>query len=395
MRLAHLADLHLGFRQYARQTPQGINQREADVAGAFRHALDAVIASTPDVVLFAGDLFHSVRPTNAAILDAFNQFRRLRSALPKTPIIVIAGNHDTPRSVETGSILKLFEAVGGVSVASLDARRVALPELDTSVLCVPHAAWIGMPRPALEPDPSARYNVLVVHGEVAGILPHAGAAVEYGGAVFEPRDLAGGWDYVALGHYHVATRVAPNQWYAGSLEFVSTNPWGEARERGDTAAPGQKGWLDVRLEDAAAPQVKVHPVRAVRPVIDLEPIHAADLDAAAVDAAIAARARRAGGLDGAIVRQVVFDIARVTARDLDHAAIRELKTRALHYQLDLRRPAPARLVGVSGPGRRHTLPEIVDDYLTHRTLPPGLARERLVALGRRYLDEVRAAAEDA
>jgi hypothetical protein len=32
LRLVHLADLHLGYRQYQRLTPRGINQREADVA---------------------------------------------------------------------------------------------------------------------------------------------------------------------------------------------------------------------------------------------------------------------------------------------------------------------------------------------------------------------------
>ena len=71
MRLAHLADLHLGFRQFHRQTPQGTNQREEDVAAAFRVALDDVIAARPDLVLLAGDLFHSVRPTNPAILTSF------------------------------------------------------------------------------------------------------------------------------------------------------------------------------------------------------------------------------------------------------------------------------------------------------------------------------------
>ncbi|MEX1051444.1 MAG: metallophosphoesterase, partial [Gemmatimonadales bacterium] len=78
MRIAHLADLHLGFRQYARQTPQGINQREADVANALRAALDDVIAAAPDLILIAGDVFQHVRPTNAAILYAFQQFSRLR-----------------------------------------------------------------------------------------------------------------------------------------------------------------------------------------------------------------------------------------------------------------------------------------------------------------------------
>ena len=105
LRIAHLADLHLGYRQYTRQTAIGINQREGDVATAFRHALDDVVSSAPDVVMIAGDVFHSVRPANPAILDTFLQLRLLRERLPAVPIIIVAGNHDTPRSVETGTIL--------------------------------------------------------------------------------------------------------------------------------------------------------------------------------------------------------------------------------------------------------------------------------------------------
>ena len=35
MRIAHLADMHLGFRQFQRLDASGVNQREADVAAAF------------------------------------------------------------------------------------------------------------------------------------------------------------------------------------------------------------------------------------------------------------------------------------------------------------------------------------------------------------------------
>ena len=139
MRLAHLADPHLGVRQYHRQTPSGINQREADVARAFRLAVEGVIAAHPDAVVIAGDLFHSVRPTNAAIVFAFKQLQRLREALPDAPIVLVAGNHDTPRSAETGSILRLFEELG-VDVAVDEARRLEYPALDLSVLAVPHHA---------------------------------------------------------------------------------------------------------------------------------------------------------------------------------------------------------------------------------------------------------------
>ncbi|HEY7686692.1 MAG TPA: metallophosphoesterase, partial [Gemmatimonadales bacterium] len=97
MKLAHLADLHLGFRQFDRQTPKGANQREADVAMAFSRAVDDLLEQRPDLVVFAGDIFHSVRPTNPAILFLFQQLQRIRVGLPDTPVILLAGTHDTPR----------------------------------------------------------------------------------------------------------------------------------------------------------------------------------------------------------------------------------------------------------------------------------------------------------
>src|SRR3989441_5792450 len=89
MKLAHLADLHLGFRQFDRQTPRGGNQREADVAEVFRRAVDDLLVQRPDLIVIAGDVFHSVRPTNPAILFLFQQLHRLRAGLADAPIVVI------------------------------------------------------------------------------------------------------------------------------------------------------------------------------------------------------------------------------------------------------------------------------------------------------------------
>ena len=71
MKIDHLADLHLGFRAYHRVTPRGINVREADVADAFRRAVARTVELRPDLVLIAGDVFHTVRPSNASIARAF------------------------------------------------------------------------------------------------------------------------------------------------------------------------------------------------------------------------------------------------------------------------------------------------------------------------------------
>ena len=123
MRLVHFSDLHLGIRQYQRTNPNGLNQREADVALAFTRAVDKTIALRPDLVLIAGDAFHTVRPTNPAILHAFRQFQRLAAELPDALVVMIAGNHDVPRSTETVCILTLFAQLG-VQVVHRGAERL-------------------------------------------------------------------------------------------------------------------------------------------------------------------------------------------------------------------------------------------------------------------------------
>ena len=175
VKLAHIADPHLGARQYHRQTPTGINQREADVAQAFRAAVDGVIAARPEVVVVAGDLFHTVRPTNAAIVFAFRQFQRLREALPEAPIVLIAGNHDTPRSSETGSILRLFNELASTS-PSMSPGALVFPELDLAVLAVPHQALLAPERPLLRPEGNRAARCWCSTARSRGCSPSTGAA---------------------------------------------------------------------------------------------------------------------------------------------------------------------------------------------------------------------------
>ena len=396
MKVAHLADLHLGFRQYYRQTPQGINQREADVAVAFRRVVDDVIAERPDLILVAGDIFHTVRPSNPSILDAFNQFRRLRQGVPDAPVVIIAGDHDTPRSVETGTILRLFEAIPDFHVVVHEAKRLEFARLDLSLLCVPFAAFAGPIRPALDPDIGAQRNIMLLHGEIAG-LPRDYDPVEYGMPTIELHELhSQRWDYIALGHYHVARQMMFNTWYAGSIEFVSRNPWGELKQEKAQGRSDEKGWLLVDIPLArkgegtgAKLKVKFRPVDLARRHLDLDPIQASGLAAAEFDHEIARRIRGVkGGIEDQVVRQLVDEIPRLVGRDMKHEAIREYRATALHYHLDQRRPDSRREVGVGGPGGKpRSLADIVVEYLERRPVTPGLVRDALVAAGRRYVEQ--------
>ena len=381
MRLVHLSDLHLGFRQYQRLTPGGINQREADVARSFQNAIDRIIALRPDLVLVGGDVFHNVRPTNPAIVHAFLQFSRLRTALPDVPVVMIAGNHDTPRAAETGSILRLFRELG-IHVAYADAERFYFADHGISVLAVPDV--VGK-RPSLTPDPQARYNVLLLHGEVQGMLPAHVVSADRAALEIPLSEIgAAAWDYVALGHYHVHRQIEPNAFYSGSIDYTSPNAWGELYEERVAGVPG-KGMIEWNLESAAH---TFHSLPPSRPLIDLPPVSARGLTVAEVDERIqSAVAGVRGGIEDKIVRLIVRDLPRHIARDLDHKALRDLKRRALHFHLDTRRPEVARLSTQGAPGKRPSLADVVREKLMSRVLDPDIDRKELVALGLRYLSE--------
>ena len=385
MRLVHLSDLHLGFRQYQRLTARGINQREWDVADAFRRAIDRTIAIAPQLVLIAGDVFHNVRPTNAAILQAYRQFSRLRAALPNAVVALVAGNHDTPRTAEMGGILGLFSELG-VHVADRQAERWHFPELDLALLAVPD---VPGPRPALVPDAAAKWNVLLLHGEVEGVIPAAAALADRASMEISREELgAARWNYVALGHYHVYRQVEPNAYYSGSIEYASANAWGELVEERDHGLAG-KGIIE---HDLASGEHRFHHLPGARRLIDLAPIVARGMSAADLDAAIADTIARApGGVDDQVVRLVVRDVPRHIARELDHKQLRELKRRALHFHLDTRRPDVVRLHASGSPTRRPSLLETVQEKLRSRILPSDVDREALVALGLHYLREADAA----
>jgi DNA repair protein SbcD/Mre11 len=383
MRLVHLSDLHLGYRQYQRSTPGGVNQREADVAATFKLAVDRVIDLAPDLVIVAGDIFHTVRPTNQAILHAFLQFGRLKRSLPQSTIVLVAGNHDTPRSAETGGILQLFSQLG-IDVVDRDAQRLSLFGGEISLLAVPDV--YGAVQPELTPHAPARYNVLALHGEIRGVLPEHVALADRAAIQIERAELhAKRWDYVALGHHHVYAQVDANAFYSGSIDYTSVDVWGELHEERDANLTG-KGLIEHDLETG---EHTFHALPPARALIDLPVVDARGLGASEVDARIQRVVERCdGGIDDRIVRLIVRDLPRHVGRELDQRAIREFKRRALNFQLDVRRPEKSVREQVSGaPGRRPSLTDLVRERLQSRALEATIDRAEFVERGMAYLNE--------
>lgn len=102
-----------------------------------------------------------------------------------------------------------------------------------------------------------------------------------------------------------------------------------------------------------------------------------------------------GGIEDKIVRLVVRDVPRHILRELDHKALREFKRKALHFNLDTRRPEVIRpKVGQAAPGRRASLADTVRDKLQTRVLTEDIDRTALVELGLHYLREADAVADE-
>ena len=341
-----------------------------------------MIELAPELVLIAGDVFHHVRPTNAAIIHAYIQLARLRASLPRTEVVMIAGNHDTPRSTETGSILRLYAPLG-VHVVDAEARALDFPELDLHVLAVAMNQHV---RPRLEPQGSARWKVLVMHDAVEGMLgPFASTTELWTDEVPQDEMHASDWDYIGLGHYHVYRRLAPNQFYSGALDYTSNNTWGEKIEEGLAGVPG-KGIIEHNLESGAH---TFHPLLPTREFIDLPALSARGLTTEEVNDRITAAVEACpGGIDDKVVRLVVRDLPRHITRQLDHRQLREFRRRALHFHLDPRRPEIIRSSGYGAPGgRRPSLAEFVRDKLRERILANDVDREALVDLGLKYLKD--------
>ncbi len=324
LRLCHLADVHLGYRRFNRLNKSGFNQRESDVNAAFREAVEKIIALRPDCVLIAGDLFHSVRPSNAVMTFAFREIRRLVTQL-KAPVVIIAGNHETPRRADSGSPLRILAEIQGVFVADTKEERFAFPDLDLSVMCLPHATLQNAQTNLdLLTDDKYTHNVLLTHAQLAERW-----ISDFGGATVRLSDLKCQiWDYVALGHIHVQTDVALNAAYSGSVEYSSHNFWNEASSN--------KGFLEIELPSGTR---KFHQLTSPREVVVIAKLDVEGLALEDVNKAINDRIENiAGGLDGKLVRLEVINVTPEVRRQLDYREIRKWRAKALHLAIDFRAP---------------------------------------------------------
>lgn len=322
MKLVHLADLHLGYRAYNRLSPEGLNVREKDILKAFKEALDKISELNPDLIVMAGDIFHKPRPSNSTIYITIKLLQTFRQKC-NAPIVMISGNHEAVKSSESGSVLSIFESViPNVKVINDNIQEVTIDNINTSLLCVPHGGLSDIERSDLTPNKDYKYNVMMIHGTYENCPELAG----YGnGALIKGSDInEANWDYIAFGHYHTFTELAPNAYYSGAIERTTTNIWQEANEK--------KGFI---LYDLEKKECKHIGLNSPRKVVDIKRISAKELTAAEINQKIDEEISKISDLENAIVRMTIENVDPVAMREIDYKKIRELKKTAVHFRLNI------------------------------------------------------------
>ncbi|MBI4393737.1 MAG: exonuclease SbcCD subunit D [Euryarchaeota archaeon] len=365
MRILHVSDTHIGYANYGRLNARGFNQREEDVFNAFRQVVDRAIEEKPALVLHTGDLFDSVRPSNRAVTFAMGEIRRLTKA--GIPFVAIAGNHESPRLRETGSVFRFLEFIDGVS-AVYKGKREVLTFGDLKIHAVPHggtheAMMQELREAAAEPGPGI--NVLATHAGVVGIADSG--SMEFNEVVVPESAFNEGFDYIALGHYHRATEVRKNAWYAGSTERMSFNEAGQ-----------EKGFLWVDLPEA---KVTFEPV-LTRDMVTLPAVDCSLLKDSEVGAMIVERIE-ASEPGGKVVRLQVLNIPRHVYAALDFAKIKRLTSTALHFQVKYEISSDGVNLSADGAAIGALAEEFDRFYSSYQA--DGLERERLRSIAIQHL----------
>ena len=385
LRIAHIADTHLGYSAYGRLDPEsGRNQRAVDIEHSFALAISDILTRDVDLVVHAGDVFHHTRPSWSTLTHFVRQMRRLEEA--GIPSVVIAGNHDTPRLRTTGSVYGLLALALPRTrfIAGYEPEVEPFADLGLLVHGVPHGALTNPDPPAVLLD-SALRNVVVTHGIAPGHVAWAGheaGEIELRGNVLDARA-----DYVALGHVHLRGSAGINAWYSGSTERTS---WGDQ--------PAQPGYALVTLgERGGMPVIEPIDIPA-RPMETLSPIDGTGRSARDLADMILSRAG-ALGMPQAMVRVELQNTPRPLFRETDAIVRREIGDNAWTIRLtqpgDLLDPLGRDAIG--GLADLHPL-SLFDEFLRGQTAAGAYDEEfaeRFRVRGRAALEAAIRSAQEA
>lgn len=247
MRFAHIADTHLGYRQY------NLDEREEDFYAAFHEAVEKIIDARCDFVIHSGDLFDEPRPHIRAMVEVRKALDKLHES--RIPIFTIPGNHDILmrrgamiphaiyKRIEVLSIKKPWVEFKGIFIAGLPHHS----KIHASALKEELHRLAKM---------AGRYDkkILILHQGIDKYFP-----LEY---ELKFADIPQGFDYYALGHIH---KQIIDEFEGSALAYPGSTEMWRIDELSDYEKSG-KGFFIVDAENFEIERVNLD----VRPFVKAE-----------------------------------------------------------------------------------------------------------------------------
>jgi len=214
MLFSHIADTHLGLKQY------DSDEREQDVYDAFNQAIDISIQDHVDFVIFAGDIFENPRPNGNAILQMANALKRLKEN--KIESFFILGEHDTPNKKGypvpyTYHNLGFSKYIGeGTPIEYRGIMLVGLDKIRPAQMNQNEKRFLDLDK-SVEKFPG--HKIVVLHQGITEFFKVAGE--------LQSTDLPKNFTYYAMGHLHDKDIKQFNHLkgpiaYPGSIELTTS-----------------------------------------------------------------------------------------------------------------------------------------------------------------------------
>jgi DNA repair exonuclease SbcCD nuclease subunit len=384
VKLAHLGDLHFGFSQLSKRTPDGSqNQREADVERAALLVADYLVEEEkPDLVVVAGDMLDATRISTPGLMGARQFVRRIAEG--GIPLIVVGGNHDHVESPilpmleilrEDGALIYLRQDT--LELAGLRLHLVPFRALARSV-----RAGGFMEEFDFSPDLP---NVLVAHASVEG---KAFQSEDVEVPLYWVEDKR--FDLVMLGHIHDrGLEVGERAFYSGALEVLNFGerdkiPGFYLHELDGRKLTSREVTVQ-ELADARGVALVPRPVRQYQ--IEAEGKTIEDVDTAARKI-LSDPAK----VEGAMVKLIVHNVSSAFSREPLRKVWQQLFADAGGFDLEV--VAQTRRVGelldVEFAAPPVDLGQAFAEFLTEQDFKDAKERQELIELGRDVLTSARA-----
>lgn len=341
-KIAHVSDVHAGYKSTRRLNAQGLNLREADGYIVFSKIISEAIDEKVDALLVAGDIFHIPTPEVRAILFVQNQLRRLAHA--KIPVYILAGNHDTndvKSDIAASRLLHdparhiyshvepyVHHEIGDGINLHLISHHMYSEQSDTMNSITPQEGEI---------------NILSTHGSVIDPLLKEKLHTEQ-----SPREIVipdfliedNDWDYVLLGHIHERGWVGSKDGKTDtSKKKIYYNGSIVRRGFSDKECKLGRGWTLWEI-DSNGTFTPTHKTIAQRPQVDFDIIDAKNLSSKEISDVVIdnlittqSNGREFDSRTAPILRQRISNIETSKYSALDWANINNNSEHALAWNI--------------------------------------------------------------